>query len=191
MGKIRSAWEIALERTQSIEIDEEKIRRGATLEKIKRIAGAYLSADKKDDEILGQLLSYDKKDVKEALKPVLMSSLSLPGAEVVDDRMERLATLASMVIDNSEAVMLYDKLLDFLKQYPEHKKQLVERLKQQLEPMLKQKQAQIAEQYGRNVDLRIEDDKEALQIINSNLEQLDKQYNETLEKAKKDLEKAF
>lgn len=191
MGKIRSAWEIALERTQSIEIDEEKIRRGSTLEKIKRIAGAYLSADKKDDEILGQLLSYGKKDVKEALKPVLMSSLSLPGAEVVDDRMERLAALASAVLDNSEAVMLYGKLLEFLKQYPEHKKQLVERLKQQLEPMLKQKQEQIAEQYGRNVDLRLEDDKEALQIINSNLEQLDKQYNDTLEKAKQDLEKAF
>lgn len=191
MGKIRSAWEIALERTQGIEIDEEKIRQAETMDRIKRIAGSYLSADVRDEGLLAPLSSYDGNEVRKALKPVLMGGLSLPGSETVDDRMERLDTLARTVMDNPEAAALYSKLLEFLKQYTGHKKQLVERLRQQLEPMLKQKQAQLSEQYGRQVNLRIEDDKEALEIINNNLEQLDKQYNDTLDKAKKDLEKAF
>ena len=45
MGKIKSAWEIALEKTESIEIDENRIRHNATIDAIRRIAGSYLLSD--------------------------------------------------------------------------------------------------------------------------------------------------
>lgn len=34
MGRIKSAWEIALERTENIEVDAEKIRHSANIEAI-------------------------------------------------------------------------------------------------------------------------------------------------------------
>ena len=39
MGRIKSAWEIALERTENIEVDAEKIRHSANIEAIRKIAG--------------------------------------------------------------------------------------------------------------------------------------------------------
>ena len=45
MGKIRSAWEIALEKTADIQLDKEKYQHDAKLAKIRKIAGGYLSDD--------------------------------------------------------------------------------------------------------------------------------------------------
>ena len=47
MGRIKSAWEIALEKTESIEVDENKIRHNADIDAIRRKAGAYLLGDRK------------------------------------------------------------------------------------------------------------------------------------------------
>lgn len=50
MGRIKSAWEIALERTENIEVDAEKIRHSANIEAIRKIAGAYLLSDEDTEE---------------------------------------------------------------------------------------------------------------------------------------------
>ena len=50
MGRIKSAWEIALEKTESIEVDENKIRHNANIDAIRRKAGAYLLSDEDTEE---------------------------------------------------------------------------------------------------------------------------------------------
>ena len=50
MGRIKSAWEIALERTENIEVDAEKIGHSANIEAIRKIAGAYLLSDEDTEE---------------------------------------------------------------------------------------------------------------------------------------------
>ena len=45
MGKIKSAWEIALEKTEGITIDKDKFRHGEDVAKARRIAGSYLTGD--------------------------------------------------------------------------------------------------------------------------------------------------
>ena len=122
----------------------------------------------------------------------MLSSLTLPTYEVVDDRYERLEEIMKRIMkDDKEATELYERIINFLKQYPLHRKQLVEALKKQLEPMLEQKSEEMSQKLGRAVKLTIEDDKETLEIIEQNLEHLEKQYNENLENAKKSLEASF
>ena len=192
MGKIKSALEIAMEKTENIAIDENKIRINQENDRIRRIAGEYLAKEERDDDLLKGLEYYDDETLKRALRNLMLSSLTLPTYEVVDDRYERLEEIMKSIMkDDKEAIELYERIVNFLKQYPLHRKQLVEALKKQLEPMLEQKSEEMSQKLGRAVKLTIEDDKETLEIIEQNLEHLEKQYNENLENAKKSLEASF
>lgn len=192
MGKIKSAFEIAMEKAESIAIDENKLREKEEENKIKRIAGEYLASDKRDDSLLKGLSGFDSKMIRESLKSLIISSLSLPTYEVSDDRYERLKTLFSVAVENdSEKTGYYDQVLAFLKQYPVHRKQLLEQLEAQLKPLLDQKSEAMSKQLGREVHLSIEDDKETLEIIEQNIERLEKQYNENLKEAKDTISSFF
>ena len=61
MGRIKSAWEIALEKTESIEVDENKIRHSANIDAIRRKAGAYLLSDEDTEESTKTELSKQQK----------------------------------------------------------------------------------------------------------------------------------
>ena len=192
MGKIKSALEIAMEKTENIAIDENKIRINQENDRIRRIAGEYLAKEERDDDLLKGLEDYDDETLKRALRNLMLSSLTLPTYEVVDDRYERLEEIMKRIMkDDKEATELYERIINFLKQYPLHRKQLVEALKKQLEPMLEQKSEEMSQKLGRAVKLTIEDDKETLEIIEQNLERLEKQYSENLNQAKKSLEAFF
>ncbi len=192
MGKIKSALEIAMEKTENIAIDENKIRINQENERIRRIAGEYLAKEERDDSLLKALDDYSEEILKRALKNLMLSSLTLPNYEVVDDRYERLLAIMNCIMrDDKNAIALYERITTFLKQYPLHRKELVESLKKQLEPMLEEKSEAMSQKLGRAIRLNIEDDKETLEIIEQNLEHLEKQYNDNLENAKKSLEASF
>ena len=57
--------------------------------------------------------------------------------------------------------------------------------------MLEQKAAQLKAQYGQEVPVSLENDPEFLKIANTQLEKLQKQYDETLAGAKAQLEAAL
>ena len=186
MGKIRSAFEIAMEKAENVQVDEERLRHKEEINSIKRIAGSYLASEEKKDEMLKALEGKKKEDVKSAVGDTLLSSLTLPGYEVKDDRYERLSTLASLVLDG-KGLELFSQIIGFVKQYPLHKKDMIERLEKELEPMLEEKEKAIRAQYGRSVKLHLEDDKEAMEIVSKQLDALDKQYQSTLQGAKEQL----
>ena len=189
MGKIRSAWEIALEKTADIQLDKEKYQHDADITKIRRIAGSYLGDDGKDlEETKKELSAFPEKDLKEALALTIVQSLSLPQEEVLDDRFERITELASIASGGSGEVMdLMSQLASFLKQYPLHRKDLVEKMKEQYRPMLEEKEARMSEQYGQPVKLKIENDKDFIELASKNLERLQDQYTKTLDNAKEQL----
>ena len=190
MGKIRSAWEIALERTENIEVDEKKIRHQNTIDKIRRIAGSFLMQDTCDEEALRKNLSeYSAEDLREALAQSILNGLGLPQEEVEDDRYERLRVLLEIAAgSNPDAEALFDQITGFLKQYPVHRKQLVEQMKAQAERMLREKEAQMKDKYGQDIHLSLETDKDFMNILEQNLKRLDDQYSQTLSGAKEQLE---
>lgn len=188
MGRIKSAWEIALERTDDIEIDVDKIRKNETYDKIRRIAGAYLIADTAENESLAEKLSdYTNEDVRYALSQTVLNKLSLPADEVTDDRYTRISFILSLICKDEQTMELFGQIANFLMQYPIHKKQLIEQMKAQFEPLLREKEAKMREQYGESFHVSLEQDKEFLDILKKNLERLDEQYNATLADAKEQL----
>lgn len=188
MGKIKSAWEIALERTENIVVDSDRIRHNQTIDKIRRVAGAFLVADTNTiDKTREELSEFSKEDLKEALALTVLNGLTLPSDEITDDRYERLASIFEIINSNQDASTLFSQITNLLKQYPMHKKQLLEQMKAQFEPMLREKEAQMREQYGQEVQLSLENDKEFAQAIRQNIEKLDNQYQQTLDNAKEQL----
>ncbi|MCR5732195.1 MAG: hypothetical protein K6G51_04580 [Sphaerochaetaceae bacterium] len=183
MSKIRSAWEIALEKTEDIVIDKEKMAYDEDVKKVRALAGAYLNDDEPANEVIQKIEALEKnKALHEGLKTTIIQNLNLPQESVLTDRFERLESLARLISNNTEALQLLSQVIGFLKQYPEHKKQLIEQLKQQFAPMMQQQDGEMAG-FGGN----IESNPEFLKIAQQQLEKLLKQYTDTLEDAKNQL----
>ena len=192
MSKIRSAWEIALEKTENIEVDRDKLRKEENMRKARSLAGSFLNGDEQmtvSDLEKQYAAIEDRNAAKEGIKLSLMQNITLSTEEDVTNRYEKLLSLASLVSKGNEDVMaLMNQIVSFLRQYPQHRKQLVEQLKQHFAPMLEQKAAQLKEKYGQDVPLSAENDPEFLKIAQQNLDQLAKQYEDTLRDAKEKLD---
>lgn len=192
MSKIRSAWEIALEKTENIEVDRDKLRKEENMRKARSLAGSFLNGDEQmtvSDLEKQYAAIEDRSAAKEGIKLSLMQNITLSAEEDVTNRYEKLLSLASLVSKGNEDVMaLMNQIVSFLRQYPQHRKQLVEQLKQHFAPMLEQKAAQLKEKYGQDVPLSAENDPEFLKIAQQNLDQLAKQYEDTLRDAKEKLD---
>ena len=194
MAKIKSAWEIALERTENIQIDREKLKKDENIKKARLCAGAYLNDEEnKGESLFDDLKAINDDDaVKKALKLTALQNLTLASDTVLTDRYERILYLISLCCGSNQNIMeLANQIVGFCKQFPEHRKQLVDQLKEQFAPMLSQKAAQLKAQYGQDVPVSLENDPEFLKIANQQLERLQKQYDETLAEAKAQLEAAL
>ena len=190
MGKIKSAWEIALEKTEGITIDKEKMKYQSDVEKARKAAGSYMLADKADDEVfINNLKDIDPKAVKEGLLMTADANISLPESEEGnEERFRRIKTIIAIASDNnSNALALTDELIGFLNQYPLHRKDLVEKMKAQYKPILDEKAEKLSKQYGQDIHLSYESDKEFMEAASKNLERLENQYQQTVRNAKAQL----
>ena len=191
MGKIKSAWEIALERTESIQMDKNKLKYKTDVDTARRLAGRFIADDEPIDEkeLRDGLSALDSKAVKEALIITAEANLSLPQTEEDDStRLKKAKTLIAIATDSSsEAIGLADELEAFLKQYPVHRKDLLDKMKAQYQGILDEKSEKLSKQYGTEVHLSFENDKEFMEAARANLERLEGQYQATLTNAKAQL----
>ncbi len=139
MGRIKSAWEIALEKTESIEVDANKIRHNANIDAIRRKAGAYLLSEEDTEEnTKSELMKYSQEDLKEALGQTIINSLSLPQTEMGESKKpQRLSFLLSIALPgNTEVANFLSDVLNHMAQYPKHRDQMMEQLKMVLSYIL-------------------------------------------------------
>jgi len=190
MARLKSSWELAMERTQDIEIDKEKFKRDDNVKKARTASGLFINDEDGNNDIKKELDAINDKDaVKEGVLMTVMQNLFLPSETVLTDRYERVLSLISLLCKNNAEIMDYaNQLIAFIKQYPEHQKQLVDQLREQLKPMLEEKAAQLKQKYGQDIPLSIENDKEAMKIAENQLSKLKAQYDQALTDGKTQLE---
>lgn len=192
MARIKSALEIALERTQDIEVDTQAIARDRYMTEGKRLAGGFLSdVTRSPDEFLAAYAAYkgEQKDVvREGCIATVLANIALPQSEFYTEPAARVRVLVAALSSNNEnALSLYDQIVGFYDQYLQIQKELVNRLKEQYQPALEQKQAAMRKQYGPNYTLKAEQDPEFLKLLEHNYKQLDAQYGQALEQARTQL----
>ncbi|MFP4115083.1 MAG: DUF6657 family protein [Spirochaetota bacterium] len=193
MSEIKSALELALERTADVKSDKTRLRAHEARQVGMRLAGRFMDDPSVDAaRELKESDADDRASVRDGFYHVLLSHLALPGQESDVQRLQVVQKgLKAVIRDEGLVDGLMDQVVQYLQQYLDTKNQLTERLREQFEPRLRQKEQQIAQQTGRHVRLDPANDPEFAQALNENLQRLQAQYAQVVDQAKEQLDQLF
>lgn len=193
MSEIKSALELALERTADVKSDKSKLDAHESRQAGMRLAGKYLEDPSLNVAKELKHVDREKRDATRAgFYQVMLSHLALPGQESDLERLKLVDRGLQQVIRDSRMVEgLMDQVVQYMQQYLDTKNQLVERLRERFEPRLRQKEQQLAQQTGRQVRLDPANDPEFAQALNQNITQLQDQYGQVVDQAKEQLDELF
>ncbi len=194
MAFIKSALEIALERTKDVKSDPNTIKSDNLVKEGQKLASDYLNNTDGDltdlEKKIKNLSDDNKKFFIEGLKKTFLSNLRLPKTNNYEDLLNKIMEGFSLFTANKkDATIMVEQIKQFFSQYLENRSQLIEAIKQQYAPRLMQKQKEMAERYGQEVTLTPDQDPEFIEPLKSNLLKLETQYGESLSKVKEELEK--
>ena len=189
MTHIRSALEIALEKTDGIKSDKSSLAAAEGKEEGKKLASAFFQDPGMD--LAGALKNLAKEKlpaVKEGFFQIILANLVLPRDEADIKKLDAIAgALGILTGKKADIASLSTQLAGFFRQWLDDKKHLDEALRQQLGPLLKQKEAQIAQQYGRPVRIDPRTDPDYMKAYNTNMGSLEERYAGALAQAKEDI----
>ncbi len=197
MTEIKSALELALERTEGIQGDKKTIQSNEFKNDGKKLASAYLNpAESTDDrEIVAKIkaLNADEKaPFREGFFGVMLANLTLPSVEGYEERQKQLEQgLHAVLKDRKQVSYVFQQVSQFFSQYLQSRGQLEEAIKQQYEPKLREKEQLLEEQMGSKVSLNYEQDQEFMALLSKNYSQLEAQYSQALQQVKVQLKEMF
>ncbi len=194
MAFIKSALEIAMERTRDVKIDPEAIKKENLLKEGRKFASEYLFTINFDKDKLGSKINSfsgeGKKAFTEGLVKTFLSNIILPKNDTYEEQLQNIESgLCEISKNKKDITVMIEQIKQFFIQYIENRKQLIEAVKQQYAPKLMQKQKEMAAQYGHEVTLSPEQDPEFMEILKSNILKMETQYSVSLAGAKEELGK--
>ena len=183
MSRIKSAWEIALEKTKDIEVDEAKYKEGTLEKEGMALAGRFLnSVEMSQDELAAKYGSYSDEDravVKKGIANTVFSNLGLPADNLYEMRFERIVALVVLISpEGSPAVGAIRQIGDLFSQYIQHRTDFVQRMQEQIRQAMEE-------------DPEHTNSAQYAQLIQQNLKKLDAQYQGALDGAKESLKAAL
>lgn len=197
MALIKSALEIALEKTQGMKADPAAMASYELRQEGQRLAGEYLN-DPESLDLRKRLGSYPKEKqdaLRAAIYGVLASRLQLPTTQagIASETMEALAkgfaALAPAPFADKRMAGLLQQIGEFLSRYLEDAVNLEQALRKQYAPKLQRKEQELAARTGQAVRIDPMSDPEFVKIYQQNVNHLKSQYQEALDQAKADLGK--
>jgi len=191
MGRIKSALEIALERTESVKTDKASICQFEAKQQGKRLANAYLSESSASG--LSNLESEVKKcpkETQESLKQgifeVLTPQITLPAAKEDLPRIEAVGKGLGFLIKDSRFANMFKQLIQALARYLDEAAQYEQIIRQQYAPKLRQKEEELSRRLGREVHLDPFQDPEFVTFYNQNLNSLKANYQAALDQVREE-----
>ena len=177
MGRIKSALEIALERTESVKTDKASIGLYEAKQQGKRLANAFLADPSKS---LEDELKKHPKDQQESLKQgifdVLIPQITLPNDAEDMQRIEAVGKGLRALISDGHFTTTYKQLVQVLSRYLGETAHYEQAIRQQYAPRLRQKEEEISRRMGREVRLDPFQDPEFVAFYNQNLNALKANY---------------
>ena len=190
MSLIKSALEIALEKSQDLKIDKEELRRKDLYKSARTLGGQALTESEGSEKLKSTLkekkASLSKEDyqlLKEGVLESLLNPVSLSMNAEDPTELDRLfASLAHLCSGNNS--VLRSSLEQVLKQFQAELLQLRDAIESQLGPKLRQRAEQLAMQTGQRVNYAPERDPDFIRIYNQHVEQLKEHYQQSLDQIK-------
>jgi hypothetical protein len=193
MGEIKSALELALERTKDIKGDPEALARHEAKIEGKKLLARINEDSKLDVRKAIKEFPKEKRDwVREGLFEVLLTSINLPTEEM---DLERLAPiergLKGVIRDEGNVGYLMEQVRNLFKQYLDNRQQIIESLRSQYQGRVREREQQLAQQYGRQMKLDVSSDPEYQKAVQQHLGQLKSQYDQVVTQVRDQLRSMF
>ncbi|MDR3342693.1 MAG: hypothetical protein LBT14_07900 [Treponema sp.] len=185
MGRIKSALEIALEKTESVKSDKAGIGQFEAKQQGKRLANEFLEDPKKSlEEALKKAPKEEQAAIKQGIFDVLISQITLPASKDDEKRIEAVGKGLQMVIGDPRFAALYKQFVQVLSHYFDEVARYEEAIKHQYAPKLRQKEEELARRLGRHVQLDPFQDPEFITFYNKHINTLKENYQTTVEQVR-------
>jgi len=191
MSEIKTALEVALERSTDVKIDKRAVSKERHVRGGKVSAGRFLSDGNEETlkKEIGALSGEERKWFKEGLCTNLLANINLPRSEEELGQLDLIGRgLRCMVKDGGAAGnlnYLMGRYRELFRQYLENVRSLESQLRAKWDDRLRQKEEQLRQQIGYSVRLTAEQDPDFGKILGERLAELDRQYAEVLNQSKK------
>ncbi|MDR0456652.1 MAG: hypothetical protein LBH20_08240 [Treponema sp.] len=192
MGRIKSALEIALERTESVKTDKASIGLYETKQQGKRLANAFLADPSKNPE--DELNKYPKdqwESLKQGIFEVLTPQITLPVTAEDLPRIEAVGRGLQLLIKNGRFAAMYKQLVQVLSDYLGEAAQFEQAIRQQYAPKLRQKEEELSRRMGREIRLDPFQDPEFAAFYNQNLNALKANYQTAVDQVRSEAQRLW
>jgi len=201
---IKSALELALEKTKNFQIDESVQKANEAKLEGRKAASRFMEDPTSIDfkAVLDTLSAEQRQIFLEAAFEVVSTVIQLPQNSSI--AFETLETAGKAIIAlcglsskfnadretklaQQQARSLLQQIQQFMKQYSEEMKRAEQAIRNQWAPKLREKERQLAAQVGQNVRLDPMSDPEFAEFYRKNIDAMHKNYANALEEAKTQL----
>ncbi|MCL2608299.1 MAG: hypothetical protein FWD94_00115 [Treponema sp.] len=187
MGKIKSALEIALERTESVKTDKASVDLYKARQEGKRIANDYLADQAKG---LAAALKGQPEDRRKSLcqgiLDVLVPQIMLPEDEEGLPRIKAVGEGLGLILKDRRFAEMFGQLMQLLDGYLQEVDRLDQGLRQQYAPKLRQKEEEVSRRLGQEVRLDPMQDPEFAVFYNQHMGSLRANYQVPLDQVKEE-----
>jgi hypothetical protein len=181
MGRIKSALEIVLERTESVKSDKAGIEQFEARQQGKRLANEFLTDTEKSlEEALKKAPKEARASIKQGIFDVLSAQITLPASREDEKRLDLVGRGLQAVIGDSKFSTLYKQFTQIISRYLNEVAQYEEAIKRQYAPKLRKKEEEFARRTGRQVQLDPFQDPEFVALYHQHLNVLKENYMTTV-----------
>ena len=192
MGVIKTALEIALEKTESVKSDKSGIYQFEIKQKGKKLANDFLEKGEVNLPLeIKKTPDEYKLSLKQGIFDILVTQITLPEDIEAQKRLERAGKGLSDVIGKSEFNAMFKQLLQLTGQYLQEIAHYDQAIKQQYAPKLRQKEEELSRRMGREVHIDPMQDPEFAAFYNQNINALKDNYVGIIEQAKSETKRMF
>ncbi len=191
MGEIKSALEIALEKTRDVQSDKEGLVRREMEDRGKRLFSRLREEPKLDvPREIDKIERKHRQTVRKGFFDVALANLSLPQTEEDlsgYDHVEE--ALAKITKDRRTVTQLFQQLKEYMQRYLEDRQNLIETLRERFTQAMQAQEEQAGRSSGRRIDPTTHP--EFATALNRNLQQLQQQYRGVIDQVRLELERLF
>jgi hypothetical protein len=192
MGRIKSALEIALERTESVKSDKKTIEQYEARQTGKKLANAFLAGEQIALEAEIRKADRDTRPFfRQGMFDALIAQVALPAAEDDQKRIEAAGKGLEAVIGDGRFKTLYKQFLQYLTRYVSEIQRLAEALRSQYEPQLRKKEEELSRRTGQQVNLDPFQDPEFAALYSRNMNTLRSNYQTMVDQVREQAEQFF
>jgi len=192
MGRIKSALEIALERTEAVKTDKASIGLFEAKQQGKRLANAFLADPSKNlEDELKQYPQDQLESLKQGIFEVLAPQITLPAATDDLPRIETVGKGLQLLIKSGHFAAMYKQLIQVLSQYLGEAAHFEQAIRQQYAPKLRQKEEELSRRMGREVRLDPFQDPEFAAFFNQNLNALKANYQAAVDQVRDEAQRIW